>query len=117
MKEVETGILLWVKNYEACVDFYSNVLELKTRFQKPYLTTFDFGDSYLLVEKEDPVHGAIVRGARPPFILRLNVSDVQQAIWQLRAKGVEVEFNNHDWGDTGQFHDPDGNILQFCKWK
>ncbi len=117
MKADETGILLWVKNYQACVDFYSRVLELKIRFQKSYLTTFDFGDSYLLVEKEDPAHGPIQRDGRPPFILRLNVPDVQQATWQLRAKDVEVEFNSHDWGDIGQFHDPDGNILQFCKWK
>ena len=117
MNADETGFFLWVKNYEACVDFYAKTLELRMRFQKPYLTTFDFGGSYLLVEKEDPAHGEIHRGGRPSFILRMNVSDVQRATWQLRAKDVEVEFNSYDWGDTGQFRDPDGNILQFCKWK
>jgi lactoylglutathione lyase len=117
MKTDETGVLLWSKNYDACVEFYEKVLELKVHLKKPYLTHFDFGESYLIVEKEDPQWGAIQRGGKQPFILRINVSDVQHAIWDLRAKEVEVEFNSYDWGETGQFHDPDGNILQFCKWK
>lgn len=117
MKADETGILLNVKNYEACVSFYERTLELKVRLRKPELTNFQFGHGYLLVEKANDM----TPGGRNPeassMILRINVPDVQQAVWQLRAKEVEVEFNSYDWGDVGHFHDPDGNRLEFCKWK
>jgi lactoylglutathione lyase len=117
MKADETGVLLWVKNYEACVEFYEKALELKVRFKKPHLTNFQFGNGYLLVEKADPNAPAAQGDGNRPFILRINVPNVQQAVWQLRAKEVEVEFNSYDWGDIGHFHDPDGNRVEFCKWK
>jgi len=117
MKADETGVLLWVKNYEACVEFYEKALELKVRLKKPHLTNFQFGHGYLLVEKADPKSHPGRHSANQPFILRINVPDVQQAVWHLRSKDVEVEFNSHDWGDIGHFHDPDGNRLEFCKWK
>ncbi len=117
MKADETGILLWVKNYEACVEFYEKTLELKIRFQKPHLTNFNFGKGYLLVEKADPASPEARQPENRAFIIRINVPDVQHAIWELRAKEVEVEFNSYDWGDVGHFHDPDGNRLEFCKWK
>ena len=107
----ETGLLLFVKNYEKCVNFYSQKLGLKVRFRKPYLTTFNFGGGYLLIE----------RGRRKNVlkdgVIRLNVRDVPRAIEAFQKKGVKIQFHSYEWGDIGQFKDPDGNILQLCKWK
>lgn len=117
MKVEETGVLINVKNYEACIEFYEKALELKVRLRKPHLTNFQFGHGYLLVEKADSKTHAVHHFGKNPITMRINVPDVQQAIWHLRAKEVEVEFNSYDWGDIGHFHDPDGNRLEFCKWK
>ena len=117
MKADETGVLLYVKNFYSCVEFYEKTLELKVRLKKPDLVNFQFGNGYLLVEKAGSSSHSTRHKEDRPFLLRINVPDVQQAIWHLRAKGVEVEFASHDWGDIGHFHDPEGNRLEFCKWK
>ena len=107
----ETGLLLFVKNYEKCVKFYSEKLGLKIRFQKSYLTTFDFGGGYLLIEK-----GRSKRALRNG-VIRLNVSDVPKAVKTFRKRGLKIHFHSHDWGDIGHFTDPDGNLIEFCRWK
>lgn len=117
MKADEIGVLLNVKNYTACIEFYEKTLGLKVRLKKPHLTNFQFGQGYLLVEKADTHPSHPRHSTNHPIILRINVPDVQQAVWHLRGKEVEVEFNSYDWGDIGHFHDPDGNRLEFCKWK
>lgn len=117
METEETGILLNVKNYEACIQFYEKALELNVRFRKPHLTNFQFGQGYLLVEKASDKTPGGQDPEKSGMILRINVPNVQQAVWHLRGKEVEVEFNSYDWGDIGHFHDPDGNRLEFCKWK
>ncbi len=117
MKIEESGIVLRVKNYEACLDFYAKILELKIRYQKEGLTNFQFGSAYLVIEKGDPMPEAIRHVEYPPLVLRLNVQEVNQAIWLVRAKGVEAEFRSFDWGNVGRMYDPDGNLVEFCKWK
>ena len=107
----ETGLLLNVKNYEKCVRFYSEKLGLKIRFQKPHLTNFDFGGGYLLIEKGKG------KNALRNGVIRLNVQDVPKAVKLFRKKGLKVRFFTCDWGDVGEFKDPDGNPIEFCKWK
>ena len=117
MKIDESGIVLRVENYEACVDFYTNILELEVRFKKESLTAFQFGAAYLLIEKGEPMPSSIRNVEYPPVLLRLNVQDVNQAVSHVRAKGAEAEFRSWDWGDVGRMYDPDGNLVEFCKWK
>jgi lactoylglutathione lyase len=107
----ETGIVLSVKNYEKCVRFYSEKMGFPIRFQKPYLTNFDFGGAYLLIEK-----GNFKRALRNG-LLRVNVPDVPRAVRTLRQRGVRVRFRSYDWGDIGQTQDPEGNLIEFCRWK
>ena len=107
----ETGIVLSGKHYEKCVKFYSEKMGFPVRFQKPYLTNFEFGGSYLLIEK-GKVQKALRNG-----LLRLNVPDVPRAVRILRKRGVRVRFRTYDWGDIGQTQDPEGNLLEFCRWK
>jgi len=45
------GILLFVNNYQKCVEFYRDKLQLPVIFSEgDILTTFDFGGAYLMVE-------------------------------------------------------------------
>src|SRR5579859_2820555 len=107
----EPGFLLNVKNYEKCVRFYSRKLGLKIRYQKPYLTVFDFGSGYFLIEKGK--HQKSLREG----VIRFNVRDVPKAIQTFRKKGIKIAFHSYPWGDVGNFKDPDGNPIEFCKWK
>ncbi len=107
----ETGIILWVKNYEKCVRFYSEKLGLRIRFKKPHLTNFDFGGSYLLIEKGRKKSGL------KNCSLRLNVQNVSKTAKILQGRGLKVNVWSADWGDIGQLRDPDGNPIELCKWK
>src|SRR5579862_9313316 len=89
----ETGFLLNVKNYAKCVRFYSEKMGLKIRYQKPYLTVFDFGGSYLLIEKGR--HSKSLREG----VIRLNVLDVPKAVKTFRKRGIRIKFYSYDWGD------------------
>lgn len=114
---VETGFVLRVKNYKKCFNFYANVLELKIRFKKPYFTNFQFGKSYLLLEKGEAMPYSVRHRENPPIILRMNVVNVNKAVKQFKAKGVKAKFFSFDWGDIGKINDPDGNLIELCKWK
>jgi lactoylglutathione lyase len=114
MKIQQPGFLLWVENYEKCVAFYSEILGLPIRMQKgDYLTNFRFGDGYIILEKGTPAP----KSETSPFVIRLNVADVGVATTELQAKGVEIKRESYDWGEIGSFRDPDGNLIQLCKFK
>lgn len=118
MEIKETGFLLRVENYEDCVRFYSEVLDFRIRYQKEGLTNFQFGDSYLLLEKAwKPSPEEIRKSEHPPFILRVNVENVLQAVQEVKSKGIEARYFDNDWGEVANFRDPSGNLVEFCKWK
>ncbi len=118
MKFEKTGFLLRVENYEACVEFYSKILELPVRYQKPGMTNFQFGGSYLLLEKAwEPSPTEIRERDNPPFILRINVVDLVAANEKVKSKGIKTHIFFSDWGDVANFRDPGGNLVEFCKWK
>jgi lactoylglutathione lyase len=114
MKIQQPGFFIYVENYEKCVAFYSEILELPIRMQKgDYLTNFRFGDGYIILEKGTPAP----KSETPSFVIRLNVADVDAATTGLQAKGVEIKRESYDWGEIGSFRDPDGNLIQLCKFK
>ena len=45
-----TGIILYTINYQKCVKFYQDILELNVLFKTETLTCFEFGSAYLMVE-------------------------------------------------------------------
>lgn len=114
MKVERTGIILYVKKYEACVTFYTEILALPILFQNDDLTSFDFFGSYLMVEKED----------RPDYLetdlevmnhscIRLHVDNVFKISETMKKKGVLVDYQEHSWGTTAKFKDPEGNLIAF----
>ncbi len=47
----EFGTIVFVENYEACIDFYKNILQLEVRNVKENLVIFTVSGGYLMVEK------------------------------------------------------------------
>ena len=113
MRFDRTGIILYTINYEACVHFYKEILELPILFKSPSLTCFEFGSSYLMVEIDDEFEGEPPEIERTRTCLRMNVKDVKLLADQLMQKGVPVNYQEHDWGTIAKFYDPDGNLCAF----
>lgn len=106
------GLILFTENYQACLDFYGGALGLEPVFSKPGLTTFQFGAGYLMVETDGVASRCEKTFAENPVTLRFNVADVEAAAAMLRARGVDVDVQRHDWGITGLMLDPDGNRVE-----
>ena len=113
MKFDRTGIILYVLEYEKCVDFYRYILGLKILFVSDYITCFAFGNSYLMVEVDDQYDGDNSATERIKTCLRMNVPDVRKLADQLIAKNVNVDYQEHSWGTIAKFFDPDGNLCAF----
>ena len=104
-----TGIILYTLEYNRCIDFYKNTLELTKIFETENLTCFEFGESYLMVEFDDENKGS----ERIKTCLRMNVRNVKQLAEKLKAKNVKVDYQEHSWGTVAKFYDPDGNLCAF----
>ena len=50
---------------------------------------------------------------RDKTCLRMNVSDVKGWAKRLQSLGVDVNYQEHDWGTVVKFRDPDGNLCAF----
>lgn len=105
-----TGLILYTIEYDKCVAFYQNILELPKLFETESLTCFQFGESYLLVEIDDEYNGTKVETERIRTCIRMNVPDVKKIADKLVAKNIEVNYQVHSWGTIAKFFDPDGNL-------
>jgi lactoylglutathione lyase len=108
-----TGFILYVVNYNACVDFYENTLELKKLFDTAILTCFEFGNSYLMIELDDEFEQSEIASTRITTCLRMNVANVKILADKLISKNIKVDYQNHSWGTVAKFFDPDGNLCAF----
>ena len=114
MKVARTGLILYVKKYEACIAFYSEILILPILFKNEDLTCFDFFGTYLMVEKEDrKKYLEDSSEMKNTMCIRMNVDDVFKISEELKNKKVEVDYQEHSWGKVAKFKDPEGNLLAF----
>ncbi|WP_055444544.1 VOC family protein [Lacinutrix himadriensis] len=114
MKIERIGVILYVKAYQECVRFYTEILNLPILFQNEELTSFDLFGTYLMVEKED--RSAYLEDNsenRNYSCLRINVADVKEASNALKKQNIEVDYQEHAWGKVAKFKDPDGNLIAF----
>ena len=113
MDVTKAGIILNTENYEDCVKFYGEVLELPLLYEidRPgeRLTCFDLGGAYLMVETGGQAHAGVKPIERCPTKFRFNVADVEATSADLRRKGLRIAVREYDWGTTAEFADPDGN--------
>ena len=115
MKFTRTGLILCTENYDACVAFYANTLELPVLEvlddEHSKLTRLAFGtDTCLLIETGGHAVPGVKAMDQNPVWLRFNVADVEQAATELAERGVEVTIRREVWGTCGDFKDPDGNV-------
>lgn len=108
-----TGIILYTKHYEKCVEFYAEIIGLPKLFVTKDITCFEFGASYLMVEFDDEYDGKENKPERIKTCLRMNVSNVRELADKLIDKNIEVDFQEHSWGTVAKFFDPDGNLCAF----
>ena len=108
-----TGIILYTIDYEKCVDFYRDIIGLNILFTAELLTCFEFGGSYLMVEQDDEENLSNKAIGRDKTCLRMNVENVKEFADKLKTKGIEVNYQEHDWGTIAKFYDPDGNLCAF----
>ena len=43
----------------------------------------------------------------------MNVQNVKAFADKLKSNGIEVDYQEHDWGTVAKFFDPDGNLCAF----
>ncbi|UXX82100.1 VOC family protein [Roseovarius pelagicus] len=113
MRFEQCGLILNTEHYISCVGFYRDILGLPVMLEKDTeterLTAFDLGGTYLMVE---PGGQAVTQGRTSengPVKLRFNTCHIAEDILHLRQHGVTVSHQHHKWGETAEFHDPDGN--------
>ena len=108
----ESGFILYVINYDDCVEFYKKVLELPILYIKDGITCFDFHGPYLMIERTDePIDDPGQR--RDRSCLRINVDNVQKWCAALDKHNVPYNYSEFQWGTIAKFRDPDGNLLGF----
>lgn len=115
MKYSRTGVILYTEHYQACVNFYSDTLELPIMFsldnEYSQLTCCDMGGaSYLMIEGGGKAVDGRKSVTQNPVWLRFNVDDVDSAAAELAAKQVVVNLRREAWGTVADFNDPDGNV-------
>ncbi|OED38757.1 hypothetical protein AB833_18385 [Chromatiales bacterium (ex Bugula neritina AB1)] len=111
--DVDThGIFLSVVRFDECVDFYHQKLGFPIWFSKENLVCLRFGSGYLLIKQDDRTVSEPPAQNNNPMILRFNVKEVRPTADQLIEKGIEIDFEEHLWGQIATFHDPDGNACQ-----
>lgn len=114
MEVARTGLILYVKNYEACIAFYSEILRLPMLFQNEVLTSFDFFGTYLMVEKEDrKEYVEAISELKNTMCIRINVDDVFKISEELKKKNIPIDYQEHSWGKVAKFKDPEGNLIAF----
>ncbi|MGY3726929.1 MULTISPECIES: VOC family protein [Cobetia] len=107
------GLILNTERFEECVAFYQGLFELPLMFRKEdgsfRLTCLSYGAGYLMIEKG----GKAIEGGKTPeqgsAKLRFNVRDIDQALADVKAWGIDAEIEETPWGRTIHLHDPDGN--------
>ncbi len=119
--------LLMVRDFEASVKFYRDVLEFKVGTTDPGFMTFDIGDYTLAILdlsmaakmiSEDAVQPAKEFIPRSLFAIFLdNADDTYET---LKSKGVHFikPPTTQPWGQrTAYFTDPDGNIWEISHFE
>ena len=118
MKYERTGVILCTENYDECVVFYSDVLNLPMLEilddEHSKLTVFGLGkNTYLMIETGGKAIPSGKNLNQNPVWLRFNVKSVEDAAQELLDKGIKVKIRTEIWGTVGDFMDPDGNICSF----
>ncbi|TFJ92718.1 VOC family protein [Lentibacillus salicampi] len=110
----EFGTILFVENYDACIDFYKHRLQMDVRNVKESLVTFNVSGGYLMVEQGGFGSASEKNRQQNPTVLRFDTASLDEAVSTLEKRGVNfikkrIEF---EWGTIAVLLDPDGNRIE-----
>lgn len=115
MEIIRTGIILNTENYKDCVNFYKDLFGFEILFEEASdefkLTCFDFFGTYLMIETGGTAKTNGRSISDSPVKIRINVADVDQALVDIKAYGIDAQIQRSSWGSTINIHDPDGNRI------
>lgn len=106
---------LYVEELEGSVSFYKDVLGLPLRRQRNDTAHFDAGNGVLFeLMSGGKASPSPKTPEQQPFVLGIQVEDLDSAVQELRQKGVNFigeagEYKGTRWA---QFSDPEGNRLE-----
>lgn len=113
MQIERTGIILNTENYRRCVEFYETLFNLEILYAEDgddfKLTCFDFLGSYLMIETGGTAKETGRSVSESPAKIRINVSDIQEALEKVLEYGIDAKILQSSWGATINIIDPDGN--------
>ncbi|BBI33889.1 VOC family protein [Cohnella abietis] len=115
MRIKESGIIVFMENYESSLEFYVNQLGFQIREQKEDLSILYFGNSYLMIEKNGVSSPAPKKRDQNPTVLRLDLLDFDDSVKALQDRGVLVDVHVLDWGTIAAIIDPEGNRIELKK--
>ncbi|MFJ8526829.1 VOC family protein [Bacillus sp. NPDC094106] len=116
-------IILYVENYEECLQFYKDILQLPIKGEHGTYIEFDTGATILAMNSREDVREltglSIPNGTSESsnFEIGFVVEDVNETISRFREQGVKVlvEPITKPWGQTIAYvSDPDGNYIEIC---
>ncbi|MFD0772020.1 VOC family protein [Bacillus sp. CGMCC 1.60114] len=116
-------IILYAKQYEECITFYRDILQLPIKGEHGTYVEFDTGSTILAINSRDSVQE--LTGLSIPntlsksstFEIGFVVDDVTETIHNFKEHGVTVlvEPVTKPWGQTISYvADPDGNYIEIC---
>lgn len=107
------GIILNTESFDECVAFYRDLFGLRLLFERDEdgvrLSCFEYGEGYLMVEQGGKAKAGVKSPEEGSFKLRFNVDDLETALEEIRAWGIEATITENAWGRTINISDPDGN--------
>ena len=108
----ETGIILFLENYEENVKFYTDKLGLNLRERKEGLSKLDFGNGYLMIEDNGVSNKIEKTRAQNPTVIRIEVQNFNETITELENRGISIQVHKFNWGTIGVIIDPEGNRIE-----
>jgi len=116
-------IILYAQQYEECIRFYRDILQLPIKGEYGTYVEFDTGSTILAINSRDDVRE--LTGLPIPktlsqsstFEIGFVADDVMETIYNLKKQGVTVlvEPVTKPWGQTVSYVcDPDGNYIEIC---
>ncbi|HJO92288.1 MAG TPA: VOC family protein [Victivallales bacterium] len=117
-KIIISNFILYCKNWQKAVDFYSKKIGLEINFKNDWFVEFILNDSSRL-SVADESRASVKSNFGNGTTLSFKIDDLNTQREFLINRGVETpEIKVHSWGATVLYiYDPEGNRIEFWEEK